>query len=153
MRTGSGDEFVACDIERCVALGDAPVATYSAAIRQDGRADGKIVGVLGIHFDWRPQANAVVDGVRLTTEERSRSRVLLLDHTGRVLAASDRQGELDEKFKLPADALELGSYALEGVTIGYARTPGYETYQGLGWYGCILQKEPKQGSASKGRAA
>ena len=153
MKTASGDEFVACDIERCVPLGSAPVATYAAAIRQDGRADGKVVGVLGIHFDWRPQAHAVVDGVRLTEDERARSRVLLLDHSGRILAASDRQGELDEKFKLPADAMALGSFALEGVTVGYALTPGYETYKGLGWYGCILQKEPKSSSASKGRAA
>ncbi len=153
MRTSSGDDFVACDIERVAALGNAPVATYSAAIRQDGRADGKAIGVLGIHFDWRPQAQAVVDGVRLTDEERARSRVMLLDHSGRVLAASDNQGELEERFKLPADAHALGSYALDGVTIGYARTPGYETYQGLGWYGCIQQKAPARSAASKGRAA
>lgn len=153
MRTRSGDDFVACDIERCAALGDAPVATYAAAIREGGQADGKIIGVLGIHFDWRPQAHAVVDGVRLTDEERARSRVLLLDHSGRVLASSDRLGELEEKFKLPHDALELGSYALEGVTVGYALTPGYETYQGLGWYGCILQKEPSASQLAKGRAA
>lgn len=153
MRTASGDEFVACDIERVAALGSAPVATYAAAIREDGRADGRVIGVLGIHFDWRPQAHAVVDGVRLTAEERERSRVLLLDHSGRVLAASDRQGELEEKFRLPADAVALGSYVADGATVGYALTPGYETYRGLGWYGCILQKEPRTGAAVAGRAA
>jgi hypothetical protein len=35
----------------------------------------------------------------------------------------------------------MGSYAEQGVTVGYALTPGYETYEGLGWYGCIVQEE------------
>lgn len=153
MRTRDGDEFVACDIERAPALGGAPVATYAAAIRQDGRSDGPVIGVLGIHFDWKPQAQAVVDGVRLTEEERSRSRVMLLDHAGRVLASSDKAGVLEEQFKLPADAGGMGSYPLEGATVGYAQTPGYETYRGLGWYGCIVQRERGGGAAAKGRAA
>ena len=141
MATRSGDEFVACDIERVAALGGAPVATYATAIRQNGEADGRPLGVLGIHFDWRPQARAVVEGVRLTEEEAARSRVMLLDSRGRILASSDGHGELDETFRLPGDATQMGSYAFDGATVGYALTPGYETYRGLGWYGCILQRE------------
>lgn len=34
-----------------------------------------------------------------------------------------------------------GSYAEDGGDlVGYALTPGYETYRGLGWYGVIVQK-------------
>jgi hypothetical protein len=33
----------------------------------------------------------------------------------------------------------MGSYAKGEVMIGYAATPGYETYRGLGWYGCLVQ--------------
>ncbi len=139
--TASGQDFVACDVERAALLNDAPVATYAAAIRRNGAVNGEVIGVLGIHFDWQPQAHAVVDGVRLTDEERQRSRVLLLDRTGRVLAASDRRGELADTFSLPTSAESMGSYAAQGVTVGYALTPGYETYEGLGWYGCIVQDE------------
>ena len=139
--TRSGQEFVACDVERQPLLQDAPVATYAAAIRRGGANTGDIVGVLGIHFDWQPQAHAVVDGVRMTEDEKQRSRVLLLDRAGRVLAASDRRGELTDTFQLPAGAAGMGSYAEQGVTVGYALTPGYETYEGLGWYGCIVQDE------------
>jgi hypothetical protein len=154
MRTASGDEFVACDVQQAGALDDAPVATYSTAIRKAGRADGPPIGVLGIHFDWRPQAHAVVDGVRLTEDERARSRVLLLDHAGRILASSDRRGELAEVFRLPSGAVDMGSYAADGVTVGYAMTPGYETYRGLGWYGCITQREAGPGAlAARGHAA
>jgi len=149
--TRSGQEFVACDVERAPLLNDAPVATYAAAIRRDGAVDGEVIGVLGIHFDWQPQAHAVVDGVRLTDEEKSRSRVLLLDRSGRILAASDRRGELAETFQLPASAEAMGSYAEKGATVGYALTPGYETYEGLGWYGCIVQGE-RAASAKPARA-
>jgi len=31
----------------------------------------------------------------------------------------------------------VGWYREGNRIIAFARTPGYETYQGLGWYGCI----------------
>jgi hypothetical protein len=139
MRTRSGEDFTACDIEQVRLLDDAPVATYATAIRAGGRADGQVLGVLGVHFDWRPQAQAVVDGVRLTDEERARSRVLLLDHNHRVLAASDGQGVLSETFALNTGGAAMGSYADGLRTVGFALTPGYETYGGMGWYGCLVQ--------------
>jgi len=139
LRTRSGEEFAASSITRAPSLGDAPVATYATAIREDGRTDGKAIGVLGIHFDWQPQAQAVVDGVRLTDEERQRSRVMILDHERRILAASDGAGVLSDTFSLDTAGGQMGSYADDRVTIGYALTPGYETYRGMGWYGCIAQ--------------
>ncbi|WP_374575118.1 methyl-accepting chemotaxis protein [Phenylobacterium sp.] len=140
METASGGEFAVADIAKVAALDNAPVATYATAIREGGRANGRPLGVLGIHFDWRPQAQAVVDGVRLTEEERARSRVMLLDRDGLILAASDRVGELAETFALPDNAGTMGNYSAGDATIGYALTPGYETYEGLGWYGCIIQR-------------
>jgi hypothetical protein len=151
MRTTTGDDFVACDIEKSCALGDAPVATYATAIREGGQTKGRVLGVLGIHFDWRPQAQAVIDGVRLTPEERERSRVMLLDQKGRVLASSDNQGGLSEIFPLDVAGGAMGSYADGDITIGYALTPGYETYAGLGWYGCLVQRQ--QVSAATSAAA
>ncbi len=139
MACAGGDDFVACDVETVSALQGAPVATYAAAIREGGKTNGRPLGALGIHFDWQPQAQAVVDGVRLTTAERQRSRVLLLDSRGRVLASSDRRGVLSESFAIDTSGGPMGSYATEERTIGYALTPGYETYRGLGWYGCLVQ--------------
>ncbi|WP_292136883.1 MASE1 domain-containing protein [Brevundimonas sp.] len=98
-----------------------------------------VIGVLGVHFDWQAQAQTVVDGVRLTPDEKARTRVLLLDQKHRVLAASDGVGVLSETVKLDVAGGVMGSYAKGDRTVGYARTPGYETYQGLGWYGCLVQ--------------
>lgn len=151
-RTASGDDFVVSDIAAEPLLRDAPVATYAAAIRRGAEKTGEILGVLGIHFDWQPQAQAVVDGVRLSEDERATSRVMLLDANGRVLAASDRKGELEERFALPGGLAQIGNYTAGDATVGYALTPGYETYEGMGWYGCIVQRAAAGGSAAAAAA-
>ena len=153
MRTASGDEFVVQDIMNAPTLDGALVATYATAIRAGGDAHGKPIGVLGIHFDWRPQAQAVVDGVRLTDGERARSRVLILDQAHRVLAASDGVGVLTDTVTLDLSAGPLGSFTSGDQTIGYALTPGYETYKGLGWYGCVVQRQDVGGDAADEKAA
>ncbi len=137
----SGDDFAAANVSLCAVLDNAPVATYAAAVREGGAADGRIRGVLGIHFDWGVQADAVVTGVRLNADERTRTRVVLLDASSRVIAASDRRCLLDETLRLEHDNRESGSYRdTSGRTIAFHRTPGYETYRGLGWYGTLIQE-------------
>jgi len=141
LKTRAGDEFSVADIALCEPLDRKPVATYAAAIRENGAADGKPIGVLGIHFDWGPQSQAVVKGVRLSEDEWARSRVLILDREFRILAASDGLGVLSDRLPLEPSRGAMGTYTdKSGAVIGYAATPGYETYRGLGWYGCIVQR-------------
>ncbi len=141
MASQNGTEYAVADIDTNPALDGAPVATYAAAIRENGHNNGRPLGVLGIFFDWHPQADNVVKGLRLTADEKSGTRALLLDQNFRVLAASDGKGVLTESFKLRLIHEESGCYADTGNrVVGYSRTPGYETYRGLGWYGVIVQQ-------------
>jgi hypothetical protein len=39
-----------------------------------------------------------------------------------------------------------------GAVTAFHRTPGYETYRGLGWYGAIVQEPPRQTGGRKARA-
>lgn len=143
--TRDGNEFAVADVATNDQLNRQPVATYSCAIREGGEANGAPIGVLGIFFDWGPQAQTVVDGIRLTDDEKSRTRCLLLDAQNRVIASSDRKGGLNETFPLQADGKSSGSYVdRDGNTIGFSLTPGYETYRGLGWYGVIVQQPIKK---------
>ncbi len=137
----SGDEFVAGDVTRQDRLGGAQVATYCASVRERGDPRGKPVGVLAIHFDWEPQARAIVEGVRVAPEDRARTRVLLVDSRRRVLAASDGHGVLTETLALDFRGRDSGLERDErnGTVVAFHHTPGYETYQGLGWYGVIVQ--------------
>jgi hypothetical protein len=139
LATPSGSEFVVANVQRNPLLGNAAVATYATAIREGGAENGRAIGVLGIFFDWEPQARAVVDGVRLGDSERRVARALILDANHRVLAASDGQGLLSEIFPLPRDARSIGHVRNpDGSVLGFALTPGYETYRGLGWFGAIV---------------
>ncbi len=135
----SGDDFAVADIATEPLLKGAQVATYATGVRENGDANGRLLGVLGVHFDWQPQAMAIAQGVRLTEVERQTTRALLVDSSGRVIAASDGNGLLSDRLMLKTEGRVSGSYTDGNRMIAFHKTPGYETYNGLGWYGVIVQ--------------
>jgi hypothetical protein len=140
MATRSGNDYAAIDVASVPLLGDALTATYSTAVRRNGEANGEVLGAIGIFFDWSPQAGAVVNGVRFNNEDKGRSRCLLVDASSRVIASSGGVASLTERFKIEAEGKRDGYYMTsDGRMVGFALTPGYETYAGLGWYGVIVQ--------------
>ncbi|VFR18231.1 Methyl-accepting chemotaxis protein [plant metagenome] len=140
MATASGSDYVAQDIDVEPRLGGAQVAAYATAIRAGGQRDGKPLGVLGIFFDWAHQAGTVVRSVGLSEEEWGRTRCLLVDANYRVIAASDGKGVLADRHYLQAEARRGHYQNAEQALVGYALTPGYETYTGMGWYGVVVQQ-------------
>jgi HAMP domain-containing protein len=141
MATTDGGAFAVDDVAVEPLLGG-PVATYATAVRAGGRADGEAIGALGIFFDWEAQSDAIVRGLHLTDDERARTRAMLLDADGLVLASSDGRGRLTDRIHLRTAGRQRGFYADGDTVVGFARTPGYETYEGLGWYGALVQGLP-----------
>lgn len=144
MRTRNGEDFASEDVESKKLLNNLPVATYSTAIRKGGEVGGAPIGALGIFFDWAKQSEAVVREVALSDDERQRTRCMLLDSKMRIIAAWPNSGVLNESFPLKfADGNRtMGNYTEDdGSVVGYALTPGYESYKGMGWYGVIHQKQ------------
>ena len=138
MATANGGEYVAADVQTSRLLNNAPVATYATAIRSEGSASGEPIGVLAIFFDWAPQAQAIVNSVNLSEEERKKARCMLVDSHHRILASSDGEGVLTEQVDLQSNGEARGFYKdKDGKLVGYSITPGYETYKGMGWYGVI----------------
>ncbi|WJF91839.1 methyl-accepting chemotaxis protein [Paraburkholderia bonniea] len=141
LKTSSSAAYVASDVTALPLLERAHVAIYGTAIRRDASANGEPLGALLIFFDWAPQASNVVKNVRLSEEEWQRTRCLIVDAKHRVLASSDGQGLLQETCRLSTGGQRSGAYRdAQGALIAFAATPGYETYQGLGWYGVIVQQ-------------
>jgi hypothetical protein len=141
VRLPSGDDYTAADIATSNLMNGAQVATYCASIRENGEANGRPLGVLAVHFDWELQARTIVEGVRLTPDEQSRTRVLLVDTNRRVIAASDRAGILRDTLAFDPRGQRSGTHrAHDGTLTAFHATPGYETYRGLGWYGVIQQR-------------
>lgn len=138
MGLATGDEFAVADVAENALLEGARVATYATAVRAGGASKGRPLGVLGIHFDWEPQAQAIVNGVRLSPEEAKVTRVMIVDARKRVIASSDGRGVLSETLALETGGRDEGYHVgRDGALIAWCRTPGYETYRGLGWYGVI----------------
>jgi uncharacterized protein YukE len=135
LETADADAFAVCDVNTVPALGGAQVATYATAIRAGGELRGRPLGVLGIFFDWQPQAQAIVEGVSLSDDERMRTKVMLLDSAHRVIASTDK-GAFGKLY--PIKPTKPWGFTVErGRIVAFGLTPGYETYRGLGWYGCI----------------
>ncbi|SLM64770.1 MULTISPECIES: methyl-accepting chemotaxis protein [Dickeya] len=143
--TRSGADYVAADIQTLPQLHHAAVATYATAIREGGEEHGKPIGALLIFFDWAAQADTVVKSVRLSEEEWQRTRCMIVDSTSRIIACSDNSIALGERLMLHTDGKRSGYYQAQDKTVSFALTPGYESYQGLGWYGVIEQS--REGSA------
>ena len=141
LATVSGDQYVVDDIFNCPLHNNAPAAVYATAVRRGGDLNGEVLGVMGVFFDWGEQARIVVqDEPNLSQEEWQKSRILLLDNKSRIIAASDGQGLLTS-FQLNTHGQRKGYYTLEdGTLVAFAKTIGYQEYDGLGWTGVILQK-------------
>jgi hypothetical protein len=141
MKTRSGDEYVVDDIHADPLHGSLLVAIYATAVRRDGQANGEVLGVLGVFFDWPEQSRAIVeDEPTLLPEEWTRTRVLLLDSENRIIAASDKKGLLATYPLERQNGASKASYInAAGQIIAYAQTIGYEEYDGLGWVGVIEQ--------------
>lgn len=136
----SGSDFAVADITTEPLLGNAQIATYATGVRRGGDVNGELIGILGIHFDWAPQAATITQGARLSNEEKDRTRVLMVDAQGLIIAASDSKGLLTEHVRLRTEGQHSGHYTdASGTMYAFHRTPGYETYAGLGWYGVIVQ--------------
>ncbi len=116
---------------------------YAATVRQGGQAEGGLLGVLAVGFNWEDEAGTIVrEEAGLTAEEWSRSRVLLLDRELKILADSDG-AEVGTLFPLAHGGADKGFVeAADGTITAFARTIGYQEYDGLGWYGVVVRRLP-----------
>ena len=140
MATTNGDQYVVDDIFHDSLHDEKLVAAYAATVRVKGRTDGKIVGVLGVIFDWESQSKTIVQTEpSLSESEWKRSRVLLLDSNMRIIAASDNNGILTP-FMLEHNGKQKGHHVnANHELVAFAKTLGYQEYDGLGWYAVIVQ--------------
>ncbi len=130
------------------------ILAYSCSVREQGAADGKILGVLGILFNWESLAQTIVESTPLTPEEKAATRVCIIDRNGMVLADTRREiltGRVPLESLQPIIRDRKGYRLLdshEGPQIAaLAVAPGFETYS-TGWYGLIIQNSPSARKSS-----
>jgi hypothetical protein len=144
-RTKSGDEF-GFQTAHCSELIDRqPALVYSCGVREGGTANGRLIGVLGIIFNWEALAQTIMMAVPLSATEKASTRCCIIDATGRVLADSNEKHLVDtlDVSALPdvftrKKGFFVTHYQGRDCCIGYALAPGFETYT-TGWYSLIIQ--------------
>lgn len=122
------------------------VAIYSCSVRENGDAHGKVIGVLGILFNWDGLAQAIVKNTPLAANEKENARVMIVDDEGLILADSAER-QLSESLPTESLASLFSARKKTFATVflehephraGYAYSPGFETYA-TGWHSLILQ--------------
>lgn len=141
-RSVSGDDYIVDEVKPSFLHDNRNVLVYAAGIREGGKLDGALIGVLGVYFDWENQGQTIVETeANLPPHVAEKTTVLLLDGNSRVIASTN-PALLFTHFAL-ANVSAQGSgsyYDNNGSIIAYAKTLGYEDYDGLGWSGVVVQR-------------
>ena len=146
LETRSGEDFGFQSVHESALVHGQRVLIYSCCVRTDGDVHGQPLGVLGIVFNWDALAQTIVQNTPLGAAEKAGTRVCLVNDAGLVLA--DTQGrQLQERLQIPGwpqlAAEKKGfvqtTFNDTDCCIGYAASPGYETYA-TGWHSLIIQK-------------
>lgn len=144
-RSRSGDEFGFESAHRSALVGDKSVLIYSCGVREGGQSQGRLLGVLGVLFNWEDFAQTIVRQAPLSEDERATTRVMICDAAGAVLADSHGK-QLQDRLPMaqfgPHFAAPKGHAVAEidgrRCCVAQARAPGFETYS-TGWRSVIVQ--------------
>lgn len=146
MQSSSGDHYGFQTVHASTLVKGQRVLIYSAAVREEGRSDGRPLGALGIVFNYDALAQVIMRNTPISASLKSQTRVCITDATGLVLADShDRilQARLD--FPVLAQLYEQAKgYVMTEINghsycVAHARAPGFETYS-TGWHSLIMQR-------------
>lgn len=144
--TSSGEQFGFESVHESPLVNKQRVLVYSAGVREGGAVEGKLLGVLGIVFNWDALAQTIVCNTPLSADEKAHTRVCIVDGEGRVLADThDRQlretlrfAELPALLKTKKDCV-VASVDGRKQCVAHACSQGFETYA-TGWHSLLLQR-------------
>jgi hypothetical protein len=146
MATATGDDYGFQTAHRSELVGDRPVLVYSCGVRAGGEARGKLLGVLGVVFDWEDLSGGVISSTPIVEHERPLTDICIADGTGLVLAANTLR-PLEDRLEIPGrDVLfrqtrgfVLGEIKGKPTVFAHAQAPGYQGYT-TGWHSLIVQR-------------
>ncbi|MFS2176261.1 methyl-accepting chemotaxis protein [Rhizobium pisi] len=138
----SGDSYIVDEVKSSPLHDNRHALVYATGIRENGKLDGRLIGTLGVYFDWQNQGQAIVEKeANLPPQLAEKTTVMLLDGKSRVIATTN-PALLFSHFALanPSGQAKGSYYDNNGSIVAFARTLGYEDYDGLGWYGVVVQR-------------
>ncbi len=124
---------------------------YCGGILEDGQREGKVLGVLGIFFDWENLVFPILEGClpRIKGEVVEGGAAFYVNDEHKVIATTDSENfKIGQVVKLPSENLNLDAgESASGIftanekkyIIGSSKTQGYREYQGLGWTAHVVR--------------
>lgn len=141
----SGDEYGFETAHRSMLVDGESVLVYSCGVRENGDSNGRLIGALGILFNWDELAQVIVHNTPLADSEKESTRCVICDDHGKLLADSWGK-QLEDTISLPemgtlfAEPKNYATLRVDGkqCCVAHARAPGFETYS-TGWHSVIIQ--------------
>ena len=124
---------------------------YCGGILENGQREGKVLGVLGIFFDWENIAGPILDGClpRIEGEVVDGGAAFYVNEEQKVIATTDNENfAIGKIVELPIENLKLETgESASGIfsannkkyIIGSSKTQGYREYKGLGWTAHVVR--------------
>lgn len=139
MRSGSIDDWFTDEVWVNPWAGNRAVLIFACAVRRDAADHGAPVGVAYLEYDWEAEAGRIVrQEPHFTPEDWQRTRVLLIDPQGQIIASSDGRG-FGESFALRDGGALRGAYVEDNSVVAYARARAINNFDGLGLRCVIVQ--------------
>ncbi|XZE54963.1 methyl-accepting chemotaxis protein [Planctomycetaceae bacterium SH139] len=141
----SGDDYGFQTAHLSSLIDQKAALVYSCGVREGGESQGRILGALGILFDWRGLADPILNNIPVRPSEQKTTECYIVDDRGQILA-SNRGHRIGESLQLPewerirqtAKGFYQTRFGDRNVCVGHAKAPGFETYS-TGWYSIIIQ--------------
>lgn len=143
--SSSGDEYGFESVKANPLVSNQLTLAYSCGVRENGDSRGKLLGALGILFNWTSLAQVIMENTPIEAAQKASTRRCIIDGEGNVLADSFNKmlqerltlTQLDE-LKAQKRSWIRAQVGKQDSFIGYAHSPGYETYA-TGWHSVIIQ--------------
>jgi hypothetical protein len=148
--TKNGTEYFAQDLSPS-AVESRLSLVYSTAVRENSDENGKVVGAMGVFFDFQGEANIILEEYMPRDERGSildGCYSMFTNRAGEIIASSDESilkiGEgahIPKRNRQPVEGERVSNYMVfEGVdsAIFSAKTDGYLDYKGLEWSSHVI---------------
>lgn len=146
LNTTNGDEYGFETVHKSQAINNQSILTFSCKVHQNGDINNPIIGVLASVFNWTSLAQTIVNQTSINQDEKSRTRICIVDNDGKVFADSSNHIledtiEFENRKQLFSEKKNfvITKFDNKMFLIGHAQSPGFEGYSS-DWHSLIIQE-------------
>lgn len=148
MRTKNGEEYAFQGVHRSSISGKHTV-TFSCKIHKDGDPNKQVIGVIASVLNWDNLAQRIVNETPLSEDEKTHTRVCLVESDGTVIADTKNKilaekinlQKMDNLFKAPK-GYGIIRQKNDLLLACHGSSPGFEGYSS-NWH-CLILSELEQ---------